>query len=245
MTIEYGQICDQESVDLAKGIIYGLGLSEKQTLRTVSILQSLSPYAYLASGYCQAFTMAAEDLGMNVPSAKFCTESETKTLVTNRLVTFNDASPKTNGIVRGLSHGFHRSITIPHVIESAIKADYCDEHVWLIESDYRSNKYKRKPPLNSEGTRLSLALVSGMADKVGLIRGDGYSNDFYRRIVRLWKPDIYFINESAGIKAIKEAESRAKSVGGCLKVVREVGRSHTTQFEKLERYLEEKTLYRY
>lgn len=232
MTAEGERLFDHESVDLAKGIIYDLNLTENQTLKTISILQSLSPYADFAPIYCQSFTLAVESLGIKVPIQNLCTNLELETVIVNRVVSFNNPTEKIVGIKRGLSHGFHRSITLPQIIESAIKADDCDEHIWFLESDWRISFYKHKNSLNNENQRLVLALVSGMADKVGLIEGIGYSNDFYRNIINLWQPDVYFINESSGVNVIKEAEYRAKLVGCELRVIQEIGKSHTSDFEK-------------
>lgn len=221
----------RECVELAKGIIYMAGLTQKQVLKTISILDSLSPYTDFARYYGDSFRAAAVEMGVSVPTGRGCSDVELRTVVANRRISFDNPHSKIEGVIRGLSHGFHRKITLPQIMESAIKTDYCDEHVLLIESDFRSIFYKKKE-FNPELVRFPLILISGMADKVGVIRGSDYSNEFYRRVIQLWKPDVYFINQSAGTEAIKEAEFRANSVGAKLMVIGEMGTYHTTDLEK-------------
>lgn len=221
-----------ECVVEARNILLKLHLTEPQIIKTVSILKALSQLDCFIGGHYQPFSIAAKQIGIKLPVSSFCGGEELRTVVENRLVVYDDPPPKEKGVIRGLSHGFHRAITLPQVIESAIKSDYCHEHCWLLESEFRALVYKHKPLLNTEDERSAIAVVSGMADKVGVIRGTGYSNDFYRNIVRLWQPDVYFINESSGKEVIYEAEFRAKSVGAELKVIKEISRRHTSDFER-------------
>lgn len=229
MIVECEPYIDSECIDLAKGIISGLSLSEIQTKRVINSLQALTPYSEFAGGYAQAFRGAADGLGLRISSDPNSNYNELHTLIVNRLVTYDFPESKQIGITRGLSHGFYRSLTLPQIIESSIKADYCHEHCLLIESNFRALMFKGAV-MGSETIRLGRVLISGMADKVGVIRGSEYSNRFYRSLVKMWKPDVYFVNNGSGLEIIKEAENRAKMVGAELVILPDVSGRHTSDF---------------
>lgn len=228
---------DREAVDLGKGILIGSGLNREETTRFISILQTQAHLlGGLALGYKEFFSVAALEMGILIPEERRCSNSELETVLSSRLVNWNKPIPKENGIVRGLKHGFYRRMTIPQIIEFVRMGSLCNELVLLIENDGRVDRFKGK---GTDKIRLAAWSISGVADKVGIITGEEYSNLFYRKIVELWKPDVYFVNESSGLAAINEANFRASLVGGKAVVLPEVGRNlHTSNLEKLERELE-------
>ena len=85
----------------------------------------------------------------------------------------------------------------------------------------------------SSRERAFILMFSGIADEVGEIVGDEYSNERYREIVYKCKPDIYFGNEEWSEGRLKEGEYRANSVGARFVVLPEFSGFHTSEFESI------------
>jgi len=222
---------DRESVKLGKGILMGSGLNREETIRFISILQTQAHLlGDLALGYKESFSAAASEMGILVPEERHCANGELETVLSSRLIEWDKPTPKENGIVRGLKHGFYRRMTISQIIELVKIGSLCDELVLLIENNERVERFKGK---ETDKIRLAAWGISGVADKVGEITGQECSDEFYRKLVELWRPDVYFVNESSGREVAREATLRANLVGGKAVVLPEVGINlHTSIFEK-------------
>lgn len=92
--------------------------------------------------------------------------------------------------------GHYRRLTLPHIHE-LIQADRANTYmVLLIESNERTEKFKRKKNELTNEQRVLMFEQSGLVNGgVYLIEGDDYSNKFYRNLIQEWSPEFYLGNE--------------------------------------------------
>lgn len=242
MTVEYNNDLlnssnNRQTIDHCKLWLELFGYDQKDVGFLLLVLRSLSPVPgkpihqpYL--GYYHFFNQASTEMGYSISTVTGLQDDELETLVVNRLVTYDNPPPKDSGVTRSLSHGFYRNLTLLHIFEFVIKQRYSDQHCLLIESEFRNIMFKQSEYCLSDTTRSAMFCLSGVADQVGIIRGIEFNNRFYRKLVNIWKPDIYFVNQSAGKDAISEAKYRAKIARAELIITPEISGLHTTDLDR-------------
>jgi hypothetical protein len=120
---------------------------------------------------------------------------------------------KQEGLNVGLKFGHYRRLTLGHIFEFVYVRKACDHLILIIESGERASKFKGKLIELSDQTRVDMFKKSCLVNTVGITNGLDYSDDYYRKIVKMIKPTTLFISESWPEDVQQEYTQRAKSSG--------------------------------
>ncbi|OGM10834.1 hypothetical protein A2Z22_03030 [Candidatus Woesebacteria bacterium RBG_16_34_12] len=133
----------------------------------------------------------------------------------------------------GLVHGHYSRFTLAQIVGFVVARRQCNKLAVLLESSERSLKFKGREAEISDKDRGNILLASGLADEVEIIKGDRYDDEFYREIIKLTKPEVYFGNQEWDEERRREGELRAGLVGAEIILLPEVKGSHLSDVEDL------------
>lgn len=123
---------------------------------------------------------------------------------------------KDEGYTVGFKHGHYRWLTMPQKIGIILARRHCDRLVLGIEKQERTRDFKGKKILLPDDVRTNIYAHAFLADMLLMTKGDDYSNEYYRDLLKLISPNVYFIANDWSEEMKREARVRADMVGAKL-----------------------------